>query len=218
MIPPVGEDSTGVTASPGGSSSASSRDASPCRDLLEPSINSLKPPIILRRGPRGFGFTLRAIRVYFGDTDLYTVHHLVMEVERGCPAYEAGLRAGDLVTHVNSEPVQGLLHTQVLQLLVSGGEAVTIRATALETTSIKTGGRRRDPGSIKMAKRQSAAKGGRHKKREADKRRKTSSLFRKLSSKRASAEIAGMLSASSSLQSLKEPGVPSPLKSPSASR
>ena len=45
----------------------------------------------------------------------------------------------------------------------------------------------------------------RHKKREADKRRKTSSLFsfRKLSNKRASAEMAGMLSASSSLQSLK---------------
>ena len=43
----------------------------------------------------------------------------------------------------------------------------------------------------------------RHKKREADKRRKTSSLFRKLSNKRASAERAGMLSASSSLQSLK---------------
>ena len=58
--------------SPGGSSTASSRDASPCRDM-SPLINSLKPPIIIRRGPRGFGFTLRAIRVYFGDTDFYTV-------------------------------------------------------------------------------------------------------------------------------------------------
>jgi hypothetical protein len=34
---------------------------------------------------------------------------------------------------------------QVLQILMAGGEAVTLRATALETTSIKTGGRRRDP-------------------------------------------------------------------------
>merc|ERR1719367_651550 len=128
-----------------------------------------------------------------------------MEVTSGAPAYDAGLRAGDLVTHINSEPVQGLYHTQVLQLLVSGGDAVTIRATPLETTSIKTGGRRRDPSSIKMAKRTVTAAKLRSKKREADKRRKTSSLFRKLSNKRASAEMAGMLSASSSLQSLKDP-------------
>ena len=193
--------------SPGGSSTASSRDASPCRDI-SPLINSLKPPIIIRRGPRGFGFTIRAIRVYFGDTDFYTVHHLVMEVDKGSPAFDAGLRPGDLVTHINGEQVQGLYHTQVLQLLMSGGEAVTLRATALETTSIKTGGRRRDPASIKMARRNVAKH--RHKKREVDKRRKTS-LFRKLSSKRASAEmqqlanVGGMLSASRSLQSLREP-------------
>ena len=49
----------------------------------------------------------------------WSVHHLVMEVTSGAPAYDAGLRAGDLVTHINSEPVQGLYHTQVLQLLVS---------------------------------------------------------------------------------------------------
>merc|ERR1719483_1847829 len=205
--------------SPGGSSTASSRDASPCRDI-SPLINSLKPPIIIRRGPRGFGFTIRAIRVYFGDTDFYTVHHLVMEVDRGSPAFDAGLRPGDLVTHINSEAVQGLYHTQVLQLLMSGGEAVTLRATALETTSIKTGGRRRDPSTIKMAKRNVAKR--RHNKRDTDKRRKTS-LFRKLSSKRASAEMqqianAGMLSASRSLQSLKEPVIPSPMKSPPSGR
>ena len=104
---------------------------------LSPLINTLNAPIIVRRGPKGFGFTIRAIRVYFGDTDFYTVHHLVMEVDRGSPAFEAGLRPGDLVTHINGEAVQGLFHTQVLQLLLSGGEAVTLRATALETTSIK---------------------------------------------------------------------------------
>ncbi len=173
-------------ASPGGSSTASSRDASPCRDL-SPLINTLNAPIIVRRGPRGFGFTIRAIRVYFGDTDFYTVHHLVMEVDKGSPAFEAGLRPGDLVTHINGESVQGLFHTQVLQLLISGGEAVTLRATALETTTIKTGGRRRDPQAIKMARRTVAAK-SRGKSRREDKRRKTS-LFRKLSSKKATAEI-----------------------------
>merc|ERR1719398_88433 len=210
-----------VVQSPGGSSTASSRDASPCRDM-SPLINSLKPPIIVRRGLRGFGFTMRAIRVYFGDTDFFTVHHLVMEVDKGSPAFDAGLRPGDLVTHINSEPVQGLYHTQVLQLLMSGGEAVTLRATALETTSIKTGGRRRDPSNIKMARRNVVKH--RHKKREVEKRRGKTSLFRKLSSKRASAEMQqianaqGMLSASRSLQSLREPASPSPLRSPPVGR
>lgn len=86
----------------------SSRDFSPL-------INTLNAPIIVRRGPRGFGFTIRAIRVYFGDTDFYTVHHLVMEVDKGSPAFDAGLRPGDLVTHINGEPVQGLFHTQVIK-------------------------------------------------------------------------------------------------------
>lgn len=63
--------------SPGGSSTASSRDTSPCREL-SPLVNSLKPPIIIRRGPAGFGFTVHTIRVYYGDTDFYTMHHLVM--------------------------------------------------------------------------------------------------------------------------------------------
>lgn len=49
---------------------------SPCRDV--PLITSLKPPIILRRGPSGFGFTVNTIRVYYGDSDFYTMHHLVM--------------------------------------------------------------------------------------------------------------------------------------------
>ena len=200
--------------SPGGSSTASSRDASPCRDF-SPLINSLQAPIIVRRGPKGFGFTIRAIRVYFGDTDFYTVHHLVMEVDRGSPAFDAGLRPGDLVTHINGESVQGLFHTQVLQILMSGGEAVTLRATALETTSIKTGGRRRDPQAIKMARRTVAAAKHRSKSRRENKHRKTS-LFRKLSSKKATAEMqqiaaASSLSQSQSLQSLQHKNTPIPV-------
>lgn len=86
-----------AVASPGGgSSSASSRDSSPSRDLC----NSLKPPIIIKKGPRGFGFTIRAIRVFFGDSNVYTVQHLVKDVVEGSPAFEAGLRAGDLITQV----------------------------------------------------------------------------------------------------------------------
>lgn len=74
---PTDDSSPQPIQSPGGSSTASSRDASPSREI-SPLVNSLKPPTIIRRGPQGFGFTIRAIRVYFGDSDYYTVHHLVM--------------------------------------------------------------------------------------------------------------------------------------------
>lgn len=185
MIPPADEMPQPIQ-SPGGSSTAGSRDTSPCREL-SPLVSSLKPPIIIRRGPSGFGFTVHTIRVYYGDTDFYTMHHLVMAVDSGSPAFEAGLRPGDLITHINGEPVQGLYHTQVLQLLLSGGDHVTLRSTPLENTSIKSGGRKREPGQSKLARR-TQTKQRRQKRDLSDKRRKTS-LFRRISSKRASAEM-----------------------------
>ncbi|GJQ68805.1 hypothetical protein Trydic_g5065 [Trypoxylus dichotomus] len=171
----------------GGSSTASSRDTSPCREL-SPLVTNLKPPVIIRRGPKGFGFTVHTIRVYYGDTDFYTMHHLVMAVDEGSPAFEAGLRPADLITHVNGEAVQGLYHTQVLQLLLGGAEHVSLRATPLDQTSIQSGGRKREPGQSKLARR---SLNRQRKQKSNDKRRKTS-LFRKISTKRASAEMQQM--------------------------
>lgn len=39
-------------------------------------------------------------------------------VECGGPAQEAGLCAGDLITHVNGESVHGLVHTEVVELIL----------------------------------------------------------------------------------------------------
>lgn len=58
------------------SSNPSSRDSSPSRDLSL-SSSSLKPPIIIHTSGKKYGFTLQAIRVYMGDSDVYTVHHMV---------------------------------------------------------------------------------------------------------------------------------------------
>lgn len=39
-------------------------------------------------------------------------------VEEGGVAHQAGLKAGDLITHINGEPVHGLVHTEVIELLL----------------------------------------------------------------------------------------------------
>lgn len=55
------------------SSNPSSRDSSPSRDLSP----AARPAIVIQRSGKKYGFTLRAIRVYMGDSDVYTVHHMV---------------------------------------------------------------------------------------------------------------------------------------------
>ncbi|XP_059151907.1 microtubule-associated serine/threonine-protein kinase 3-like isoform X3 [Physella acuta] len=180
LITPTGDDlSTPKAASPGGSST-SSRDGSPSRDT-SPLTRSLKPPIILKRGARGFGFSFRSIRVYIGESDVYTLQHIVTEVEPNSPSFEAGLRAGDLITHINDESVQSLLHTQVVHLL-SSGSIVNIRAVPLDKTTIKEGSRRKgNPG--KMARR------SQKKKEKVQEKKKGRNLLRRLSSKKSDPPI-----------------------------
>lgn len=49
-------------------------------------------------------------------------------VEDGGPAQEAGLCAGDLITHVNGEPVHGLVHTEVVELILKVGSRKLIHS------------------------------------------------------------------------------------------
>uniref|UniRef100_A0A6Q2XDN0 non-specific serine/threonine protein kinase n=1 Tax=Esox lucius TaxID=8010 RepID=A0A6Q2XDN0_ESOLU len=134
------------------SSNPSSRDSSPIRDLSL-SLSSLQPPVIIHSSGKKYGFTVQAIRVYMGDSDLYTVHHVVSSVEDGSAAHKAGLRTGDLVTHVNGESVQGLVHTEMMELLLKSGGKVSLQTTALENTSIKVGPARKTSHKGKMARR-----------------------------------------------------------------
>ncbi|XP_021326925.2 microtubule-associated serine/threonine-protein kinase 3 isoform X2 [Danio rerio] len=139
------------------SSNPSSRDSSPNRDISL-STSSLRPPVVIHSSGRKYGFALRAIRVYMGDSDVYTVHHMVWSVEDCSPAHEAGLRAGDLITHVNGECIQGLVHTDVVELLLKSGSKVTLQTTPLENTSIKIGPARKTSSKGKMARRSKKSK------------------------------------------------------------
>ncbi|XP_041940848.1 microtubule-associated serine/threonine-protein kinase 1-like isoform X1 [Alosa sapidissima] len=178
IIPTVEQHGTSPLASPmsprSTSSNPSSRDSSPSRDY-SPAVSVLRSPITIQRAGKKYGFTLRAIRVYMGDSDVYSVHHMVWHVEVGGPAQEAGLCAGDLITHVNGESVHGLVHTEVVELILKSGNKVTVTTTPFENTSIKIGPARKTSYKGKMARRnkKSGAKEGQESK-------KRSSLFRKI--------------------------------------
>ncbi|KAK7940232.1 hypothetical protein WMY93_003558 [Mugilogobius chulae] len=177
IIPAVEQHGASPLASPMSprslSSNASSRDSSPSRDY-SPMVSILHSPITIHRSGKKYGFTLRAIRVYMGDSDVYSVHHMVWHVEEGGPAQEAGLSAGDLITHVNGESVHGLVHTEVVELILKSGSKVTVTTTPFENTSIKVGPARKTSYKSKMARRskRSGTKEGQDKKR--------NSLFRKI--------------------------------------
>ncbi|XP_043555070.1 microtubule-associated serine/threonine-protein kinase 2 isoform X5 [Chiloscyllium plagiosum] len=172
------------------SSNPSSRDSSPSRDFY-PAVSNLKPPIVIHRAGKKYGFTLRAIRVYMGESDVFTVHHMVWHVEGDGPAHEAGLQAGDLITHVNGEPVHGLVHTEVVELILKSGNKVSISTTPFENTSIKIGPARRSNYKSKMARRNKKAKT-----KDGQESKKRSSLFRKVTKQ------ATLLHTSRSLSSL----------------
>ncbi|KAM6471156.1 microtubule-associated serine/threonine-protein kinase 4 isoform 5-T5 [Liasis olivaceus] len=150
---------------------SSSRDSSPSRDSTAPA--SPHQPVIIHTSGKKYGFTIRAIRVYVGDSDIYTVHHIIWNIEEGSPAYHAGLKAGDLITHINGEPVHGLVHTEVIELLLKSGNKVSITTTPFENTSIKTGPARKNSYRGRMVRRSKKTK-----KKESLERRR--SLFKKL--------------------------------------
>ncbi|XP_058025485.1 microtubule-associated serine/threonine-protein kinase 4 isoform X2 [Ahaetulla prasina] len=151
---------------------SSSRDSSPSRDSSTAPASPHQPVIIHTSGKK-YGFTIRAIRVYVGDSDIYTVHHIIWNIEEGSPAYHAGLKAGDLITHINGEPVHGLVHTEVIELLLKSGNKVSITTTPFENTSIKTGPARKNSYRGRMVRRSKKTK-----KKESLERKR--SLFKKL--------------------------------------
>ena len=108
-------------------------------------------------------------------------------MEEGSPAHQAGLRTGDLITHVNGESVQGLVHPEMIELLlkvpqhtyrrlvyfsffvhntnksflfilVQSGSKVALQTIALENTSIKVGPARKTKHKGKMARRSKKSK------------------------------------------------------------
>ncbi|XP_065834471.1 microtubule-associated serine/threonine-protein kinase 3-like isoform X3 [Oscarella lobularis] len=114
--------------------------------------------IVQKGGTGGYGMVLRAIRVFVGDSNFYRMHHVIKSVDEDSPAWKAGLRQGLLVMRVNGRSVTGLLHTDVVQLILAGNVTqCEFSVTPLESTSIRAGGRARAQSLAKRLSQPNAA-------------------------------------------------------------
>lgn len=82
-----------------------------------------------------------------------------------------------------------MLHTHVIQLILKGKEELRIRSVPLESTSITTGARKKGSHPGKMARRSKK----RNPKERSGEKKKSRSLFRRLSAKRSQQDVHGPL-------------------------
>ena len=57
------------------------------------------------------------------------------------------MKQNDLVTHINEDPIQGLLHSDIVQLIGQSGKTIRLSVMELSKTSIRTGSKRKTIGS-----------------------------------------------------------------------
>ncbi|VDM95293.1 unnamed protein product [Thelazia callipaeda] len=175
---------------PGSASSASSFDGMASSSLVNAASSIeqnvvFRAPIIIRKGPKGFGFTIRSVRVYLGEqSDFYTIEHLITKVEEGSPAHQAGIRQNDLITHVHSQPVSNFTHPELMHRLLAYGSELSLKTTPLSLTSIREGAPRQTVGKLAKKKPRKAQR-----RVQLEKRTRKSSLLRRLSGKRTSNDI-----------------------------
>ncbi|CAJ0587043.1 unnamed protein product, partial [Mesorhabditis spiculigera] len=165
------------------SSTSSVDGTSPATTSTAQPEQTVSKTIVIRKGPLGFGFTIRSVRVYLAEhSDYYNIEHMVTAVDEGSPSYVAGLRSDDLITHANGQEVHNLPHPNLMKLLLSCGNELTLSLIPISATSIRAGGPRKSVGKMarKKPKRPQQRRGPMEKKA-----RKPNSLLRRLSGKRA---------------------------------
>ncbi|KFD50184.1 hypothetical protein M513_08929 [Trichuris suis] len=178
------------SASSGSSYDFSPRNFDGSNDSQPVTVTNCRSPIIIQRGSKGFGFSIKSVRVYLGNTEFYTIQHIVSSVDPTTAAYENGLRAEDLITHVNGSCVENVTQPELLQKLICSGDWLTLKVAALDQTTIKKcDGFRGMTTTMSRIPRRACYKHKLH--RRAMEHRKKASLFRRLSGKRVSAELSG---------------------------
>ncbi|XP_006895703.1 PREDICTED: Na(+)/H(+) exchange regulatory cofactor NHE-RF4 [Elephantulus edwardii] len=75
----------------------------------------------IKKGPQGFGFLLREEKSLGGRQG-----HFLREVNRGLPAEEAGMQAGDRLVAVGGESVEGLSHEETVSRIRAQGSCISL--------------------------------------------------------------------------------------------
>uniref|UniRef100_A0AC35U4L1 Non-specific serine/threonine protein kinase n=1 Tax=Rhabditophanes sp. KR3021 TaxID=114890 RepID=A0AC35U4L1_9BILA len=164
---------------------------------LQPNSSTLPPStpsplhgkgrtVTIKKGPRGYGFTVRSVRVYVDIIlEFYRIEHIIDTVIEDSPAELAGLVTEEFITHVNNMPVRNLTHPDLQRRLLNSDNEIHLRVLPMSQSSIREVPGRREVGQMikKLSKKTS-----KHSKLEK-KTRKPSSLFRRLSGKRGTNDI-----------------------------
>ncbi|CAH8669666.1 unnamed protein product [Dicrocoelium dendriticum] len=130
------------------SSASNSSDASSNLCLVPNSRDRSPGAVVIPRGKSGYGFTIRAIRVFFGTSNRYTLHHLVHSVDPDGPAFRAGLKEGYLITSINNVPTPGMLHTQLVRLLLQNIPEIRLQILPIQQSHIRSDGPWRPAGKL----------------------------------------------------------------------
>ncbi|XP_062376863.1 Na(+)/H(+) exchange regulatory cofactor NHE-RF3 [Sardina pilchardus] len=80
----------------------------------------------LAQGPHGYGFLLRQEKL-----PTRQLAHLLREVDPDSPAEKAGMKDGDLLLAVNSEPIEAAEHEDIVSLVRQSGRQVTLTCISL---------------------------------------------------------------------------------------
>ncbi|CEF70793.1 Microtubule-associated serine/threonine-protein kinase 4 [Strongyloides ratti] len=150
------------------------------------SVTGKGRPVTINKGPRGFGFTIKSVKVFENSmSNYFTIEHLINTVISNSPAEKAGLLPNEFITHINNTSVSNITYYECIQKILSSGSCIQLRVIPMSQTSIKEGTGRRDdcqtPKRLpkKCNKQQKLEK----------KHRKGASLLRRLSGKRGTTDI-----------------------------
>lgn len=60
-------------------------------------------------------------------SEYYKIEHVIASVDEESPAYRAGLRLNDLITHVQSQPVSNFTNPQLIHRMIACGNELSLK-------------------------------------------------------------------------------------------